>query len=187
MIQQTSFLGMPLRTQGQRRLLVILYYGFFLSFSVLALVKNHGRFGYLFPQIFTFGGLLGGIKIGGPVKVYSETMLPVNGNSGVQTLNLEGRKPFDDGMSFHPLDERERLQRDFAHYTAYRILRWSFGVACVAYWLSLSWGEAWIGSKGPILAGISLVYVLSLPQAVLLWTEPDQPSGELRPVPHLAR
>jgi hypothetical protein len=105
----------------------------------------------------------------------------------VQTLNLEGRKPFDDGMSFRPLDERERLQRDFAHYMAYRILRWSFGVACVAYWLSLSWGEAWIGSKSPILAGISLVYILSLPQAVLLWTEPDQPAGELRPVPHLAR
>jgi hypothetical protein len=178
-IGQTSFLGMPLKTQRQRRLLVVLYYAAFFSFSAFGLWKSQGHVGYLIPQVLTFGGLLGGIKIGGPVKVYSDSMVPVGGGSGVQTLNLEGRKAFDDRISPTLLDERERSQRNFAHYHAYRILRWTLGVACCAYWLSLNWSYAWLSTKGPILAWILLVYVLSLPQSVLLWTEPEEPAGEL--------
>jgi len=182
-IGQTTFLGMPLKTQRQRRLLVVLYYVAFFSFSVFGLWKSQGHIEFLIPQVITFGGLLGGIKIGGPVKAYSESMGPVNGASGVQTLNLAGRKPFDDGTRPTPLDERERSQRNFAHYHAYRILRWTLGFACCAYWLSLNWSYAWLSTKGPILAWILLVYVLSLPQSVLLWTEPEEPAGELVALP----
>lgn len=173
MIEQTSFLGLPLRTQGQRRMLVVGYYALLLVFMVFGLLKTQVHIFALIPQVLTFGGLLGGIKNGGPVKAYSESMVPVGGLSGVQTLNLQGRKVFDDGTQFSPLDERERLQRDFAHYTAYRILRWTFGIAFCAYMLSLNWSEAWMSTKGPLLAWMLLIYVLSLPQSVLLWTEPD--------------
>jgi len=181
MIEQTSFLGIPLKTQRQRRLLVVLYYLFLLALAVVGLWKSHAHIGYLIPQILTMGGMLGGIKIGGPVKVYAEPKLPLDMDSTVQTLNLDGRKPF--GSYWSPLDERERSQRNFAHYTAYRILRWTLGFACCAYWLSLNWSYAWLSTKGPILAWILLVYVLSLPQSVLLWTEPEEPVGELVALP----
>jgi hypothetical protein len=172
---------MPLRTQNQRRLLVILYYAALLLFSALGLWKGKRDVQFLIPQVLTFGGLLGGIKIGGPVKVYAEPRLPLDMDSSVQTLNLAGRKPFSSVWS--PLDERERSQRNVAHYHAYRILCWTLGAVCCAYWLSLIWNYQWLSSRGPILAWILLVYVLSLPQAVLLWTEPEEPTGELVVLP----
>lgn len=179
MIQQTSFLGMPLRTQGQRRSLVALYYALLLTFAIAALIKGAKDVGYIIPQILTFGGLLGGIRVGGPIKPYSEASTLGAEKGRLQTLNLEDRKPFDDGTIFNALDERERSQRDMAHYRAYRILMLTLGIACVAYWLSLNWTYAWIGTRGPMLAWMLLVYVLSLPQCVLLWTEPEEPAGEL--------
>jgi hypothetical protein len=139
-------------------------------------MKSRGHIGFLIPQILTFGGLLGGIKIGGPVKPYSGDATRGADFGRLQTLNLEGRKPFDDGTIFTPLDERERTERDLAHYRAYRILVLSLVIACVVYWISLNWSYAWLSTKGPVLTWILLVYVLSLPQSVLLWTEPEASS-----------
>jgi hypothetical protein len=182
MIEQTRFLGMPLRTQRQRRGLVVGYNLFVIAFSVLALWRSHERFPLnLWLQSILLGGMLGGIKIGGPVKVYEESNLPI-GNGGVQTLNLEGRRPFNNPLYGSPLDEREQTQRDRAHYTAYRILRWSLCAVVFGYWLSLNWTYAWLSTKGPVLAWILLVYVLSLPQSVVLWTEPPEPANELAEV-----
>jgi hypothetical protein len=41
----------------------------------------------------------------------------------------------------------------------------------MAYWLSLHWTYPWLNANLPVLVMVVLVYVLSLPQAVLLWTE----------------
>jgi hypothetical protein len=185
MITQTSFLGLPLRTQRQRRLLVVLYYALFLALSALFFWKSLGSIGVILPQVFTLGGMLGGIKIGGPVKVYQYPHLPLALDGPIQTLNLEDRKPFNtvgpEGWS--PLDERELTQRDFAHFTAYRILRWTLGFACCLYWLAYANLPAWLSNKGPILAWTLLVYVLSLPQSVLLWTEPNAPTADIIEIP----
>ena len=179
MIEQTSFLGMQLRTQRQRRLLVVGFNLFILSFGAIALWHSQGKFPLLLlPQTLILGGMLGGIKAGGPVKVYEEANLPL-GNGGMQTLNIEARRPFSEPPYGSPLDEREQTQRDRAHYVAYKILRWTLGTAVVAYWLSLNWTSAWMSTKVPVLAWILLVYVLSLPQSVVLWTEPPEPAGEL--------
>ncbi len=190
MIEQSSFLGMPLRTQRQRRALVVGFNLFILAFGTLALLRSHDRFPFfMLPQMVFLGGMLGGIKVGGPVKVYEASSLPV-GNGGTQTLNLEGRRAFNP-LGYSPLDEREQTQRDHAHYTAYRILRWSLGLAAVVYVVSLNWtgpGAKWdLGKQLPVLVWILLVYVLSLPQAVLLWTEPPEPAGELTEVPATTR
>jgi hypothetical protein len=182
MITQTSFLGLPLRSQHQRRLLVVLYYVFFFSFSALGFWKSHGNIGMLIPQVFTLGGMLGGIKIGGPVKVYSNP-IAATGISGVQTLNLAGRPNFDGTIHSPWLDEREELQRDFAHFTAFRILRWTLGFACCLYWLAYYNAPTWLSTKGPILAWTVLIYVLSLPQSVLLWTEPNAPTADILEMP----
>lgn len=185
MITQTSFLGLPLRTERQRRLLVVLYYLFLITLGVIGLIRGTTHVGYLIPQILTFGGLLGGIKIGGPVKPYADPKLPLALGSDVQTLNLSGRKTFDpfSPYGYAPLDEREQLQRDFAHYTAYRILRWTLGFACCLYWLVYANAPLWLSTKGPILAWLLLIYVLSLPQSVLLWTEPNAPTADIIEIP----
>ena len=180
MIGQTKFLGVPLRTQGQRRLLVVMYYAAIVGFAVVSLCLNKKNWGPLVAQTFVVGGLLGGIRMGGPVKVYEEPILPLDMDGTVQTLNLSGRKRFDPAWSL--LDERERGQRDVAHYTAYRILRWSFGLFVLGYFLVMGWAAAWLAENTLVLLWLFLLYVLSLPQAVVLWTEPEGPAGELAEV-----
>ena len=181
MVEQTSFLGMPLKTQKQRRLLVVLYYAVLLGFAVAGIWVGKQAWGSLAAQTLIFGGLLGGIRIGGPVKMYTQPHLPLDMDSTVHTLNLAGRKPFDtySTYSWVPLDERERMQRDTAHYTAYRILRWAFGGFVLAYFLGSVWVPVWLADKTLFLLWLFLLCVLSLPQAVVLWTEPEGPAGEL--------
>jgi hypothetical protein len=131
-IEQTSFLGMPLKTQRQRRLLVALYYAGLVGFAAAGLWIGKNALISLAAQTFVFGGLLGGIKMGGPVKPYAYPAFERD-IDGPRGLNLQGRRPFDASLTWTPLDERERTQRDVAHYMAYRILRWSFGVFVLAY------------------------------------------------------
>jgi hypothetical protein len=190
MVKQMSFKGMRLRTRAQRRALVIGYYSVLLAVGVAGLVRPGQRD---VVALINFGFfsclLLGGIYGRGPVKSYEEPMLPLEAGRGlsmwdnkgdeVQELGLSGPKPKrDDGGSgdWEPLDEREKTERDHAHYEAYRILRWTVGIAVVAYWASLHWtypSNLWLNAKLPVLAMVLLVYVLSLPQAVVLWTEPE--------------
>lgn len=182
MIEQTRFLGMPLKMQRQRRLLVVLYYAVMIGFAVVGLWMDKKNWGPLVAQTFVFGGLLGGIKMGGPVKAYAQPTFPLDSDDSVYRLNLNGRKPFDTTLTWSPLDERERTQRDVAHYTAYRILRWSFGVFVLGYFLVMGWAAGWLADKTLFLLWVFLLYVLSLPQAVVLWTEPQGPASELAEV-----
>jgi hypothetical protein len=46
----------------------------------------------------------------------------------------------------------------------------------------LSWTYPGLGKQLPVLVWMLVVYVLSLPQAVVLWTEPEGPAGELAEV-----
>jgi len=181
MIEQTSFLGMPLKTQKQRRLLVALYYAILISFAAVGLWLDKKSWGPLVAQTFVFGGLLGGIRMGGPVKPYAYPSFERE-MDGPRGLNLEGRKPFDGSLSWTPLDERERTQRDVAHYTAYRILRWSFALFVLGYFLVMWSAAAWIADRTLFLLWLFLLYMLSLPQAVVLWTEPEGPAEELAEV-----
>ena len=189
MIEQTRFLGMPLKTQRQRRLLVVLYYAVLVGFGLTGLWIGKGAWGSLVAQTFVFGGLLGGIKLGGPVKAYAYPHFPLDTDTSLRSLNLAGRKPFDTSLpeAWVPLDEREEMQRDIAHYTAYRILRWSFGVLVLAYFVGTGLAPVWLADKTLLLLWLFLLYVLSLPQAVVLWTEPQGPAEEMAEVPATGR
>jgi hypothetical protein len=179
MIEQTKFWGMSLRTRRQRRTLVALYYLLLLAMGGGGLWLGPKWWGSLITFTFVLGGLLGGIQYGAPVKAYEERQLPLAMGDGTQTLNLSGRR---ENREWEPLDERERRERDHAHYTAYRILRGTLGMLGVAYALSWKWTYPGIGKELPVLAWILLVYVLSLPQSVVLWTQPEEPVGELAEV-----
>jgi hypothetical protein len=170
MIEQTKFLGMPLRTQSQRRLLVGLYYFFVLSFIVLGARKSHGNLpASLIPQTILIGGLLGGIKIGGPVKPYSGA--PVDGPQPFTLLNLSPSTKVH--RIWSGLDERETMQRDRAHFQAYRLLLISMFLLGLAGIFVEIWGPTLFNGRMPVLLWGVLVYAMSLPQSVLLWTEPD--------------
>jgi hypothetical protein len=92
-------------------------------------------------------------------------------------LRIYATVPVDDRA--YRNDERELQQRDHAHYLAYQAV----GVALVVPWmmadmrmLKPQWMH-WAGmSADQILYGVMLAIVLivfTLPQAILLWTEPD--------------
>ncbi len=184
MIQETKFWGMSIRTQRQRRLVVVGYYVLFAAMAGVGFWLGQKYWFILVQLAFVMAILLGGISYEAPVKAYEKLPVPLD-QDGPQTLNLSGRK-VSNLYGWMPLDERERVERDQAHYTAYRILRWSVGLAAVVYVLSLNWthpGARWdLGRELPVLVWMLVVYVLSLPQAVVLWTEPQGPAEELREV-----
>jgi hypothetical protein len=186
MIDQTSYLGMPLRTLRERRRLVVLYYLLISMLGGVALWLGVGstQISPLLWVAIGLGGLFGGIRLSGksmdgPVKDYEKPPLPLGKEAGTQTLNLSGRKEFD---RWEPLDERERTERDRAHYEAYRVLRWVLCCSYVAYWLGMNLADKWFKSRSLILFWIGLVVVLSLPQSVVMWTEPQEPAEELAEV-----
>ena len=190
MIEHSSFFGLPLRNTTQRRRLVILYYAIVLAMAAFGVRSEKLLSGALVAQTFFLGGLFGGIRAGGLIKPYREPKLPLSGDDpdGTPiTLNLNGRSPRTWGrFPWTPLDEREREQVEHAHFIAYRLLAsglCALGAAAVL-WMSLApdVGRR-MSHAAPLLFWLLLVVALSLPQSVLLWTEPNEPTGELFVVP----
>ena len=187
MISPTTFFGLSLRTRRQRRLLVAAYVLLTIAYLLIALHVSRGLAGAFLPMTITVGGLLGGIRSGGPVKSYERPSIlnpdftATTSSYPVQTLNLSDiRSP----SRLFPLDEREQAQRDHAHYTAYRILRWLLGVVTLSVLFLLQEQQRWMLAWYPVLLWCLLIVTLSLPQCVILWTEPDPPAaGDLTLVP----
>jgi len=167
MIECTSFIGIPLRTQSQRRRLVLGYYALLAIFFVPLFVLGKPILFTLIAQTLTLGGILGGIRAGGPVKPYGGGSADHDASS-LLTLNLEGKRRR--GMSPW-LDEREQAERDHAHYLAYKILRWVLGMTAVAYLVAVQFSKAWLEPRASALLWMLLVVVLGLPQSVILWNE----------------
>ncbi len=183
MISQSSFVGIPLRTHLQRRALVVGYYALVVAFPVIAMFRSHVDLGILIPQTLTLAGLLGGIRSGGPVKAYegptilNSDLSATTPSYPIQSLNLSGTMHRETHLL---LDEREQAERDHAHYRAYRILRWTVSGATLLLIFLQSFHSTWLLDRLPVLLWSFLIFTLSLPQCVILWTEPDQPgAGDL--------
>jgi hypothetical protein len=166
MIECTSFIGIPLRTQSQRRRLVLGYYALLAIFFVPLFVLGKPILFTLIAQTLTLGGILGGIRAGGPVKFYGSGNADPDASS-LLTLNLGGKRR----ELCRWLDEREQSERDHAHYLAYKILRWVLGMTAVAYLVAVQFSKAWLEPRAPALLWMLLVVVLGLPQSVILWNE----------------
>jgi hypothetical protein len=82
-------------------------------------------------------------------------------------------------------DERELRERDHAHYRAYQ----GIGLALAVLWLPTLWlvrKPEWLArlgaDPGQIVFGLLIacfVLYVTLPQAILLWTEPDMEAEDL--------
>jgi hypothetical protein len=71
------------------------------------------------------------------------------------------------------LDERETLDRDQCHFLAYTVVRWS-ALAMLALYCGLGlWKPETLAALGPLFLYLLTLTLWSLPQSILLWTEPD--------------
>ncbi len=166
-----SFCGIPLKTVRSRRVLVVGYYLVLAFFLTVGLLKTHAP--AVMPLItltLLMGGLLGGIQSNGPVKPYTDLPAGVS-NDPIQELKLSSpQKPRPDSIW---LDERETSTRNEAHYRAYAILRWIVGTGGIAWLAAQVWAHNWMQAHTLLLLWTFVVFVLSLPQAVILWREPE--------------
>jgi hypothetical protein len=71
------------------------------------------------------------------------------------------------------LDERERQDRNRVHFVAYTMARWlALGLLVVQLGASFA-GTAWLMRIGNAAFFLLALVLWSLPQSLILWTEPD--------------
>jgi hypothetical protein len=132
----------------------------------------------IFATIIINRLLLGGYNWGGLVKPFNGRAPLYAGAPPLLMLKLMIYGPRFDNSDYRN-DEREMQQRDRAHYWAYQAIY----VALCLLWL-LAWDNTdkakWLGWDPVIynmaIYGVALaaiVIAVTLPQALLLWTEPD--------------
>jgi hypothetical protein len=167
----------------RRNLVILIYAGLTALMAASWLLDRWHTSGVymIFATILINRMLLGGYNFGGLVK-------PFNGRAPQTRLDpppflllgLRLYKP-EPGENEYRNDEREAAQRDHAHYQAYQ----SIAMALVFIWLicSLKMNLPRFMSFLPVSAdtllyGLTLAAIVvsqTLPQVILLWTEPDMP------------
>ena len=178
MKQQRRFLFfIPIETRHSRRAVVIGYYLVFVAYGVfLVWFRGPAKYDRLLPLTFYWAALFGGLSIDGPVRVFSQWQRNIKNGSayGIDPGRLHRFAPGPPRPSQSAYDERDIAARDRAHYLAYSILRWPAIVA------ALFGGVFLFDAKPEQLAHVLLIasvpvaaLFFSLPQAILLWTEPD--------------
>ncbi|MGA8740899.1 MAG: hypothetical protein WB561_06910 [Terracidiphilus sp.] len=166
----------------RRALVVSIYAGLALLMASLWSVDRWHTSGVymIFATIFVNRLFLGGYNFGGLIK-------PFNGKAPRRSayretpflmLALRVYQPTPEESEYRS-DEREVHQRDRAHYQAYKVLT----IGLTVLWLVADWKMKvprllmWMHvSADGLLYGLvlmAIVAALTLPQAILLWTEPD--------------
>jgi len=174
--------------QSNRRTLVVLIYaGVALTMTGLWFLDRWRITGVymIFATIAVNRLLLGGYNFGGLIKPFSGKAPRRKADPPpflALGLRLYGPEPEENEYCN---DERETQQRDRAHYTAYQGL--ASGLAAI--WLIADWQAnaprllMWLpGGPAIYLYGLVLGLVVisqTLPQAILLWTEPDMAEPDL--------
>lgn len=165
MLRTTVFLGVSMVEQKHRRWLVaIMYLVLLVAVMAVVLARSHvpGRYVSLIAQLFLLS------------LIFEWRIL----RHLVGELVLEGRpaKPTSLGLSAtrrdpDEPDERDVTVRNVAYFKAYRVLAW---YSILASFVAAVWSAGHAGVLF-ILLGVLLVIATTLPQAILLWTEPDVP------------
>lgn len=164
----------------RRRMLVIAIYA---ALAVIMIALTQWRIGsaYFFWVILLACRLfLGGYHSGGLIKPFNEKG-PMRADAPPPLLLLKLRVyqhvPGANGESYRN-DERELHQRDRAHYRAYQVI----AIACSVVWFYSAMRRntdllGWLPfSPDAVYYGLMMVILtlfLTLPQVILLWTEPD--------------
>ena len=168
--------------QTHRRALVVLIYAALAALMAALFFADRWRTtGYylVFATFLVNRLFLGGYNFGGLIKPFSGK--PPRSPDGPPPFVLLALRVYhpEPAENEYRSDERELQQRDRAHYNAYQWI----ASTLVVLWLLAGWNTfrphllAWIPvSPSLLIYGIvlaAIVVALTLPQAILLWTEPD--------------
>lgn len=181
----------PIRTRRSRRILVVGYYFFFAAFAALFLwMKGINHYAVLLPFAYLCAPLLGGLIAGGPVRLFSQwqrNAIVGKERRGDPTRGLSGYAASP--AIIDRLDEHDIARRDRAHYLAYSALRWpAIAAALFGMMFVLDRPPEAIAHILLILSVPFAVLFFSLPQTILLWTEPDlDPDPQEQPAQTIIR
>jgi hypothetical protein len=184
MRDQLKVFGFPMQQQRNRRMLVVLTYAALVSlwFGMwkLAGIYTAGTWVYLAAVLFVNGFIFGGYGFKGLLKPFVNR--PPRGESA-QTMLLKLELERRTGLSFDASewknDERELRRRDHAHYQAYQAMMIPLALLWLIVTLQLNLSHwHWLSQNtlSILLYSIvlpTIVVLMTLPQAILLWTEPD--------------
>lgn len=168
----------PITTRRSRRILVIGYYLFFIAFAAFLLwLKGLDHYDALLPFAYLCAPMLGGIIAGGPVRLFSQWQRNVivgGERRGEPPRSLSGYAAFRPAAFADRLDEHDIARRDRAHYLAYSALRWpAIAAALFSLMFIMDSTPEKVAHILLILSVPVAVLFFSLPQTILLWTEPD--------------
>jgi len=170
--------------RARRRALVVVLYAGLIALMAILWPTTHlrGTGGYMLYAVIAVCWLfLGGITPRGLVKPFNgkapRMQTKTNPFIGLRLQVFPPILPGDEGEFRN--DERELHQRDRAHYQAYQGVGMAVAVVMVLAMIRSMKPEwrTWPGvGSDELYFGIFLglaVLMMTLPQAILLWTEPD--------------
>jgi hypothetical protein len=158
--------------QKTRRRWVVTFWCLMMMFFCVSLLSvfRHGPVAMLAVQLvlyaYTMSVVLGGVGAGGFVKSF-------RGKQTLFVLAAPGRS-----QASFSLDERETRLRDRAHYTAYAAARWLALALFSTFAALLVFNPVWANRVAPSFFFLLTWTVWSLPQSIILWTEPDMDPSE---------
>jgi hypothetical protein len=175
----SNLFGLSLARQRTRRWLVAAILGGLIPLLCVVfqnyVVNAHGSNGFAlnlcFQSIFWIAALLGGVRAGGWVKPFRaqpqarDIVQPLFGKPQPTRGELIAQDL--------ALDERESNQRDHIHFVAYTIAQTMVLLLFFLYGLLGLWKQELLRQTGPLFFFLLTVTLWSLPQALILWTEPD--------------
>lgn len=192
MIHKRIYLGIPMGPRRNRRILVVCYW------IAVVMILAGGAAAYLrAPEVFdspwTAGAIgvvyaivlmfLGGSAQIGPVNDFDGDPTPPPRWTPVEAVDrllYRMRRTPGDRQLDTCFDERDQRVRDRAHYRSYHLLRSIPALASVyviAYSAPLDAHPLYLarryGFLGVVLVVLFSVAFWSLPQSIILWTEPD--------------
>ena len=178
MIATNKILGFSVARRSSRRALVTAY-GCFLVAACYAFLRHQARHGFddrsvLFAIQFLFflTALLGGIRAGGVVKPFRGVhWVPLLERGNPQSLFKTADSPAIQQNT--SLDERETFERDRVHFLAYTLTRWLALLLFALYGLIGFFHTEWLSQAGPFFFFLLTPTIWSLPQTIILWSEPD--------------
>jgi hypothetical protein len=178
MISTNQGLRFWVGSRSRRRMLVIGYWCFvaFICFGFLLHQAHHGAEDlgllFVFQMLTVLPALLGGVRGGGLVKPFRGVHWgPVEEWSNLQTLFRPASTPAI--LQDIALDERETHERDRVHFNAYTVARWFALLLFVIYGVLGATHVTWFSRVGPFFLFLLTLTLWSLPQSMILWTEPD--------------
>ena len=166
-----------------RRIAVVVYWiavlGFFGAIQWIEIFRPshmHG-IGLLVPlqTIVCLPAILGGVRAGGMVKPFRGThWVALPDRDAPQTL-FGPRRPLMGSATAADLelDERDVRDRDRAHFLAYTASRWLVLLLLGVQLCAGLWSPAWLLYAGNASFFLLALVLWSLPQSMILWTEPD--------------